>query len=200
MYGFLVENTQWATTESDEQDGEKEEEGEEDDRDYTQTTTVIAATSTPLATSTRKPMTKASGRKPSSHGVGSRGKAKTASSKTRTSAGAKANGAKSSRGSGSGKQGGVGARSSNEPVVRRMAWSAEEDDRLSALVAEHGAKRWSVIAELMPGRIGKQCRERWHNHVNPAVRKEEWTNEEDARILELHHQYVAAIADGREVS
>ena len=81
-----------------------------------------------------------------------------------------------------------------------MAWSAEEDDRLSALVAEHGAKRWSVIAELMPGRIGKQCRERWHNHVNPAVRKEEWTNEEDARILELHHQYVAAIVDGREVS
>ena len=25
------------------------------------------------------------------------------------------------------------------------------------------------------GRIGKQCRERWHNHLNPDIKKEEWT-------------------------
>lgn len=28
------------------------------------------------------------------------------------------------------------------------------------LVAKHGAKKWSLIASHLPGRIGKQCRER----------------------------------------
>lgn len=38
----------------------------------------------------------------------------------------------------------------------------------------------------MPGRIGKQCRERWHNHLNPKIRKEKWTEEEDAIIIQAH--------------
>ena len=29
------------------------------------------------------------------------------------------------------------------------------------LVEQYGPKRWSVIAMHLPGRIGKQCRERW---------------------------------------
>jgi hypothetical protein len=28
------------------------------------------------------------------------------------------------------------------------------------------------------GRIGKQCRERWHNHLNPDINKEEWSETE----------------------
>lgn len=39
------------------------------------------------------------------------------------------------------------------------------------LVAKLGAKKWSQIAAQLPGRIGKQCRERWHNHLNPAIKK-----------------------------
>lgn len=35
----------------------------------------------------------------------------------------------------------------------------------------------------MPGRSGKQCRERWHNHLSPEVNKSEWTAEEDAAIV-----------------
>lgn len=38
----------------------------------------------------------------------------------------------------------------------------------------------------MPGRIGKQCRERWHNHLNPDIKKERWTEEEDLAIIEAH--------------
>lgn len=37
----------------------------------------------------------------------------------------------------------------------------QEDDRIVKLVAKHGSKKWSVIAESLPGRIGKQCRERY---------------------------------------
>lgn len=54
------------------------------------------------------------------------------------------------------------------------------------LVKQYGAKRWSLIAMHLPGRVGKQCRERWHNHLNPAVRKDAWTAEEDYIIFECH--------------
>lgn len=54
------------------------------------------------------------------------------------------------------------------------------------LVLEHGPKNWSFIAKSLPGRIGKQCRERWHNHLNPDIRKERWTEEEDQAIIEAH--------------
>ena len=36
----------------------------------------------------------------------------------------------------------------------------------------------------LKGRIGKQCRERWHNHLNPNIKKCDWTMEEDWIIHE----------------
>jgi len=41
-----------------------------------------------------------------------------------------------------------------------------------------------LIASHMTGRVGKQCRERWFNHLCPAVKKGEWTEEEDQLIAE----------------
>ena len=38
--------------------------------------------------------------------------------------------------------------------------SAQEDDRMRALVEKYGARKWSIIASNLPGRVGKQCRER----------------------------------------
>ena len=37
----------------------------------------------------------------------------------------------------------------------------EEDGKVVELVSKYGAKRWSLIASHLQGRIGKQCRERW---------------------------------------
>lgn len=54
------------------------------------------------------------------------------------------------------------------------------------LVQKYGPKRWSLIAKHLKGRIGKQCRERWHNHLNPEVKKSSWTEEEDRIIYEAH--------------
>lgn len=56
------------------------------------------------------------------------------------------------------------------------------------LVQKYGAKRWSVIAKHLKGRIGKQCRERWHNHLNPEVKKTSWTEEEDRIIYQAHEK------------
>lgn len=46
------------------------------------------------------------------------------------------------------------------PDLVKGAWTKEEDDRIMELVNKYGAKKWSVIAQNLPGRIGKQCRER----------------------------------------
>lgn len=49
-----------------------------------------------------------------------------------------------------------------EPVcAAAVPHSAQEDSRVIELVGQYGAKKWSVIAEYLPGRIGKQCRERY---------------------------------------
>lgn len=70
-------------------------------------------------------------------------------------------------------------------TVQKCAWTPEEDVILLELVRIHGPKKWSVIANALDGRIGKQCRERWHNHLNPAVRKDKWSTEEDNVIMDL---------------
>ena len=61
-------------------------------------------------------------------------------------------------------------------------WREHEDILLCNVVDELGSNKWTSIGEYMPGRTGKQCRERWHNHLNPNLSKNEWTNEEDLLI------------------
>ncbi|KAL3939829.1 MAG: hypothetical protein SGARI_001226 [Bacillariaceae sp.] len=73
-----------------------------------------------------------------------------------------------------------------KPSLIKGPWTAEEDRKVVELVKKYGAKKWSLIASNLPGRIGKQCRERWHNHLNPAISKEAWKEGEDRTILECH--------------
>jgi hypothetical protein len=63
------------------------------------------------------------------------------------------------------------------------------------MVKEFNGRNWSKIAESLPGRIGKQCRERysnysktlrWHNHLNPTIKREKWSEEEDRIIVNAH--------------
>jgi myb proto-oncogene protein len=37
------------------------------------------------------------------------------------------------------------------------------------------------------GRTGKQCRERWHNQLNPTIKNTEWTLEEEKTLIEHHN-------------
>ena len=67
---------------------------------------------------------------------------------------------------------------------KKRSWTSEEDAYLIKLVHKYGAQKWTSIADNLPGtykvdlgRIGKQCRERWHNHLNPAIKKDEWSEE-----------------------
>lgn len=46
-------------------------------------------------------------------------------------------------------------------VMTYFCWNFQEDDLIIELVAKQGNKKWSEIAKSLPGRIGKQCRERY---------------------------------------
>lgn len=53
------------------------------------------------------------------------------------------------------------------------------------LVEEFGTRRWGLIGSKLNGRTGKQCRERWHNQLDPNINKDEWTEEEEQRLLDV---------------
>ena len=74
------------------------------------------------------------------------------------------------------------------PKLIKGPWTQEEDDKLARMVEKLGPKNWSQIALSLPGRIGKQCRERWHNHLNPNIKRERWTDEEDQAIIDAHRK------------
>ena len=68
----------------------------------------------------------------------------------------------------------------------RGHWVPEEDLVLRRRVDEFGVKKWKEIASFLPGRVGKQCRERWFNNVDPKLNKDKWTVDEDIQLIELH--------------
>eukprot|EP00241_Pyramimonas_parkeae_P004796 CAMPEP_0114247144 /NCGR_PEP_ID=MMETSP0058-20121206/12864_1 /TAXON_ID=36894 /ORGANISM="Pyramimonas parkeae, CCMP726" /LENGTH=370 /DNA_ID=CAMNT_0001360427 /DNA_START=200 /DNA_END=1309 /DNA_ORIENTATION=+ len=67
-------------------------------------------------------------------------------------------------------------------------WSKEDDSLLTALLAKHGARNWSLIAQGIPGRSGKSCCLRWFNQLNPDVKKQPFSDLEDARIVAVHEK------------
>ena len=69
--------------------------------------------------------------------------------------------------------------------LAQASWTLEEDNLLRSIVTAVGPKRWTKIAMNFPGRIGKQCRERWHHHICPGVVKRKWTLQEDLLIIKL---------------
>jgi hypothetical protein len=73
--------------------------------------------------------------------------------------------------------------------VVKTPWTREEDEVVMELVRQYGLKAWSSLAAHLPGRTGKQIRERWHNQIDPSVRKDPWTPEEDAMLIRAHQQF-----------
>jgi hypothetical protein len=73
------------------------------------------------------------------------------------------------------------------PELIKGSWTAAEDTAITDWVELHGARNWSSLAATLPGRLGKQCRERWINSLNPNVHRDSWTDAED-RILVEHQR------------
>lgn len=52
--------------------------------------------------------------------------------------------------------------------------------------SEQPFTRWSDLAQRLPGRVGKQIRDRWVNHLNPAINHLPFSREDDLMLWEGH--------------
>ncbi|CAK64653.1 unnamed protein product (macronuclear) [Paramecium tetraurelia] len=79
-------------------------------------------------------------------------------------------------------------------------WTREEDSVLSQLYNKYAeqnrSNKWSLIAMEMSKicnssnvRLGKQCRERWINKLNPQVERGPWYKEDEIKLLVAVLQY-----------
>lgn len=79
-------------------------------------------------------------------------------------------------------------------MTKKLAWSAVEDHRLTSVIESRRVytkndgrctinASWGEIAELMPNRSAKQCRERWCYNLNPAIKRDIWSAKEDAILV-----------------
>ncbi|KAJ0407649.1 hypothetical protein P43SY_010190 [Pythium insidiosum] len=73
-----------------------------------------------------------------------------------------------------------------KPVCK---WTEKEDQMMIKLVQKYGTRHWTIIGTKLPGRNGKQCRERWHNQLDPAIRKDPWTEDEERILRESHERF-----------
>lgn len=78
-------------------------------------------------------------------------------------------------------------------TLRSGVWGPDEDLLLKQMLTE-GKKKWGVIASAinqqfhkgLKVRTGKQCKERWNNHINPLIDRGDWTALDDLHLLESH--------------
>ncbi|KAK9227955.1 hypothetical protein WN944_020901 [Citrus x changshan-huyou] len=79
--------------------------------------------------------------------------------------------------------------SKDHHMIRRGFWTGEEDERLKSFIllnGEEGGWNWEDVprgAGLL--RCGKTCHDRWFNHLNPTIRRGDFTLEEDELIINL---------------
>ncbi|OMJ82961.1 hypothetical protein SteCoe_16237 [Stentor coeruleus] len=83
-----------------------------------------------------------------------------------------------------------------EELQVRHPWLPKEDNTLKKITVERGTKAWAAIARELnnlvhngvPIRRGKQCRERYYNHLNTGLKKGNWAKEEDQYIIDMQNQ------------
>jgi len=89
--------------------------------------------------------------------------------------------------------------------IKKGFWTAEEDTTLIESMAS-GAHppTWSAVASEV-GRLVKDCRDRWHNNLDPNLSTGKWTSEEDAILIEAHAKHgshwaqIASMLPGRTI-
>jgi hypothetical protein len=66
----------------------------------------------------------------------------------------------------------------------RQKFTADEDSRLRAIVAEVGESDWAAVSRRMGTRSARQCRERFRNCLADSVKNQPWTDAEDKLLTD----------------
>lgn len=73
-------------------------------------------------------------------------------------------------------------------ATKPRMWTLEEDQvLLSAVRSARHPMKWPAVAQAIPERTGKQCRERYLNHLKPKLKVESWSPAEDALVFHLYN-------------
>lgn len=73
---------------------------------------------------------------------------------------------------------------------RSSPWTAEEDDRLLAGIYHFGLSDWQRVSNFVGnGRSRAQCGQRWLRCLDPNMKKDKWSPEEDQQLLRLVQSY-----------
>ena len=78
-----------------------------------------------------------------------------------------------------------------KPGVRKGQWTDQEDAIVMEAVTgskEQPFTRWSDLAQRLPGRVGKQIRDRWVNHLNPNINHLPFSREDDLLLWNGHQK------------
>ncbi|KAJ6626862.1 hypothetical protein B0H10DRAFT_460906 [Mycena sp. CBHHK59/15] len=70
------------------------------------------------------------------------------------------------------------------PAVKKSAWTPSEDRLLVELYGTYGPK-WSAIARQIRGRTDDACSKRYREALDPNLKKDEWTPDEDAKLMQV---------------
>ena len=56
---------------------------------------------------------------------------------------------------------------------------------MKAAVSKYGLQQWTRVASLLAKKTAKQAKARWNEYLDPRLRKEDWSPEEDEKLLNL---------------
>lgn len=73
--------------------------------------------------------------------------------------------------------------------LRWKRWTLSEDLKLKELVAVYGPQKWPHIGKQMQGRSGKSCRSRWYNHLDPRIRNDVFSDEEEKLLIKAYNEW-----------
>lgn len=71
--------------------------------------------------------------------------------------------------------------------MKKSAWTPDEDQLLLDLF-EKFPSRWAQIARQIPGRTDDACSKRYRESLDPTLKKDEWTREEDEKLMEAYNR------------
>ncbi|EAX97611.1 Myb-like DNA-binding domain containing protein [Trichomonas vaginalis G3] len=64
-------------------------------------------------------------------------------------------------------------------------FTPSEDQKLRMLVSVLGPSNWKKVSEYMVSRNARQCRDRYKNYLSPNLNSSPWSQEDDAKLLQL---------------
>ncbi|KAK4734237.1 hypothetical protein R3W88_008498 [Solanum pinnatisectum] len=76
-----------------------------------------------------------------------------------------------------------------EIIIKKGAWSPEEDQKLKDYVMRFGIWNWNLMPKFAGlSRTGKSCRLRWVNYLHPDVKRGPFSMEERETVIKMYQQ------------